>query len=107
MWNNHFAGLLDYNLQLWCPVEEVKVSSIEQLLPSYTANTEGLQYLNYWEWLKMMGISSIQRYFQRYRVIYLWKVINGLTYNFGITWRNDIHKEILIDIKQFKYNSIK
>ena len=53
-----------------------------------------------------MGISSIQRRFQRYRIIYLWKIINGLTHNFGIKWRNDPHKGILIDIKQIKHYSI-
>ena len=52
MWQTYISGLLDYNSQLWCPIEEVKISSIEQLLRSYTANTEGMQYYNYWERLK-------------------------------------------------------
>ena len=54
-----------------------------------------------------MGISSIQRRFQRYRIIYLWKIIAGLTHNFGLTWKDDSHWGILIDIKQLKYHSTK
>ena len=30
MWNTYIAGLLDYISQLWCPIEEVKISSLEQ-----------------------------------------------------------------------------
>ena len=60
MWRTYISGLLDYNSQIWCPINEVKISSIEQLLRSYTANTVGLQHLNYWDRLKVMGISSIQ-----------------------------------------------
>ena len=107
MWRTYISGLLDYNSQLWCPIEEGKVSSLEQLLRSYTANTDGLQSYNYWERLKRMGLSSIQRRFQRYRIIYLWKVIAGLTHNYGLTWRIDEHKGIIIDIKQLKYYQVK
>ena len=53
-----------------------------------------------------MGLSSIQWIFQRYRIIYLWKVISGLTHNFGLSWRNDEHKDILIEINQLKYYQI-
>ena len=98
MWRTYISGLLDYNSQLWCPIEEGKVSSIEQLLRSYTANTDGLQYYNYWERLKRMGISSIQRMYQRYKLISIWKVITGLTHNFGIMWNNHPHWGILINI---------
>ena len=49
MWQTYISGLLDYNSQLWCPIEEGKVSSIEQLLQSYTANMGGLHSYNYWE----------------------------------------------------------
>ena len=71
MWRTYISGLLDNNSQILCPINEVKISSIEQLLRNYTANTVGLQHLNYWDRLKVMGISSIQRRFQRYRIIYL------------------------------------
>ena len=53
-----------------------------------------------------MRISSVQRRFQRYRIIYLWKVVAGLTHNFGISWRYDDHKGLMININQLKYHSI-
>ena len=67
MWRNYISGLLDYDSQIWSPVEKSKVSSIEQLLRSYTANTIGMEIYNYWDRLKIMGMMSIQRRFQRYK----------------------------------------
>ena len=107
LWKNYIAGVLDYNSQIWSPVNDTKISSIEQLLIGYTYQTKGLENYNYWDHLKIMGISSLQRRFQRYRIIYLWKVIVGLTHNYGLTWKIDEHKGILIDIKQLKYYQVK
>ena len=49
LWRNYIAGLLDYNSQIWSPTNQVKMSSLEQLLRSYTFNTKGLESYNYWE----------------------------------------------------------
>ena len=100
MWKNYIGGILDYNSQLWSPVNTSKISSLEQLLRSYTVNTYGLEKLNYWERLKEIGLSSIQRRFQRYKIIYIWKVIAGLTHNFGLTWNDHPHWGLLINIEK-------
>ena len=97
---------MDYNSQIWSPVSETKLSSLEQLLRSYTFRTKGLESYNYWERLKIMGISSIQRRFQRYKVIYMWKVVSGLTHNFGVSWHNHPHWGLLINIKKPVFHSI-
>ena len=55
---------------------------------------------NYWKFLKIMGVSSIQRRFQRYKVICIWKVVSGLTHNFGISWYTHPHWGLLIKIKK-------
>ena len=34
-------------------------------------------------------------------------MIVGLTHNYGLTWKTDEHKGILIDIKQLKYYQVK
>ena len=108
MWRNYVAGLLDYNSQLWSPVDQIKMSSLEQLLRSYTAHTKGLELLNYWDRLKSMGMLSVQRRFQRYKIIYLWKIVTGKTHNFGINWTKHPRWGLMIDIvypKYYKVNS--
>ena len=52
-----------------------------------------------------MGISLIQRRFQRYKVIYMWKVVSGLTHNFGVTWHNHPHRGLLINIRKPVFHS--
>ena len=106
MWQNYISGLLDYNSQLWSPVSSVKVSSLEQLLRTYTFNTKGLEGDNYWERLRKIGLSSIQRRFQRYKIIYIWKIVKGLTHNFGISWNYHPHWGLLIDIKKPRFNDL-
>ena len=51
-------------------------------------------------------MSSVQRRFQRYRIIYIWKILAGLTHNFGIIWRKHPHRGTLIDIKQPKFYKV-
>ena len=50
---------------------------------------DGLQNITYWERLKSLGISSVGRRYQRYKCIYVWKIINGHTLNCGLNWTWD------------------
>ena len=52
----------------------------------FTYHTEGLQEFNYWERLQKMTLQSVQRRHERYRLIYIWKVVNGLVPNCGLNW---------------------
>ena len=52
----------------------------------YTFHTEGLQEYNYWERLQLMTLQSVQRRHERYRLIYIWKIINNIVPNCGLDW---------------------
>ena len=41
---------------------------------------------NYWERLEIMKLSSIQRRHERYRIVYLWKILERMVPNYGIVW---------------------
>ena len=86
MWKTYVQGLLDYGSQVWCPVDIKLISHLETTQRMYTVQTDGLQHLIYWERLSEMKIYSVQRRLERYRVIYLWKILKGLVPNFGIEW---------------------
>ena len=45
-----------------------------------------------------MRMSSVQRRFQRYKIIYIWKIIMGLNHNFGISWTQNDRRGRLVDI---------
>ena len=39
---------------------------------------------DYWERLECLGLYSIERHFERYIIIFVWKVLNGIVYNPGL-----------------------
>ena len=42
--------------------------------------------MNYWQRLEKLALNSEQRRLERYQIIYVWKIINGLAPNCGIEW---------------------
>ena len=40
--------------------------------------------MNYWERLRILKMNSQQRRFERYRIIYTWKILEGLVPNCGL-----------------------
>ena len=48
-----------------------------------------LQGLTYWEALEDMNMLSIQRRFERYRIIYSWKILEDLVPNCGVVLVED------------------
>ena len=67
------------------PVETAEIEKIEKLQRDYLRKIPELRDLNYWESLKKMKMLSLQRRMERYRIIYCWKILNGMTPNCGIT----------------------
>ena len=57
---------------------------IENLFKTFTKRIPELKELNYWERLNKLKMNSQQRRFERYRIMYIWKVLEGLVPNPGI-----------------------
>ena len=85
VWKTYIGPIIDYCGQLYCPTSGVQLQKLENLLKSYTKKADGLYNLNYWKRLESMKMSSIGRRFERYRILYSWKVITGKTDNCGLT----------------------
>ena len=57
---------------------------MEGPLRSYTKKAYDTSHLNYWERLNVFRLSSIQRRVQRYKILYIWKMRNGLVPDCGL-----------------------
>ena len=75
---------LDYCSQLWMPVEIFQIEQVEKLQRDFFRKVPELKDKNYWEALKQMQMLSVQRRMERYRIIYCWKILNGLAPNCGL-----------------------
>ena len=53
---------------------------------AFTKKGKGMHNKNYWERLEEFKLYSIQRRNERYKIIYVWKSINGLVPSLGIEW---------------------
>ena len=86
MFNTLVQPHIDYCSQLWMHQEGQNLDKIEKLLRDYTRKIPGMQDLNYWQRLEKLRMNSEQRRLERYQVIYIWKIMEGLTPNCGVLW---------------------
>ena len=73
---------LEYCCQLWSPSTIGLIQRIEGIQRSFTAKIIGISHMNYWERLKHLGLYSLERRRERYLIIYVYKIIQGLAPNF-------------------------
>ena len=86
MFNTLVQPHIDYCSQLWMPQEGLNLEKVENLLRDFTRKIPGLQDLNYWERLNALKMNSEQRRLEIYQIIYVWKIMEGLTPNCGVNW---------------------
>ena len=73
---------LDYGSQLWSPFLIKHITQLEKIQRSFTKHIIGMNDMPYHERLKSLGLYSLQRRRERYCIIYIWKIIEGLAPNF-------------------------
>ena len=87
-WKTYIQPILDYASQVWAPIEGGLLYKLESLLKSFSSKIDDIGHLHYWERLGKMRIYSINRRYERYRIMYCHKIIQGMTPNCNLTWSN-------------------
>ena len=72
---------LDYGSQLWSLHKIKSINKIEQVQRSFTRFITGMRPLSYDERLKSLHRYSVQRRFERYIIIYIWKILESIVPN--------------------------
>ena len=73
--------ILEYCSVLWSPSSPGQIKALDQLQWSYIRKIAGNYNLNYWECLKKLKMYSLQRRRERYRIIYVWKILESIVPN--------------------------
>ena len=83
LWKSLILPKLEYCSQLWCPVKKGAILQLEEVQCSFIRKIrfENSFDLDYWQRLQCLNLYSLQRRRERYRIIYVWKVIEGLVPN--------------------------
>ncbi|CAL4214930.1 unnamed protein product [Meganyctiphanes norvegica] len=81
--NSQIWPILDYCSPLWSPGpwNYKEIDLLEKTLRSFTRHIKGMKELDYGQWLKALNLYSIQRRHERYKVIYAYKIEEGLVQN--------------------------
>ena len=74
-------SLLEYCCPLWIPHKVSDIAALESVQRTFTSKIWGLQHLDYWSRLKALGLMSLQRRRERYVIIHMWKILNGIAPN--------------------------
>ena len=72
---------LDYASQLWSPHLLKSIYLIEKVQRSFTKHITGIKNKPCDERRKLLNLYSVQRRLDKYQIIYLWKIIEGLVPN--------------------------
>ena len=81
LWKSLVIPILDYCSQLWSPSKVGEIQQIEEIQQSFTRKIRGDCKQDYWQRLKQYNLYSLQRRRERYRIIYTWKILEGIVPN--------------------------
>ena len=82
---------LDYCSQLWSPSDQSSINKLESIhrnLVSHIRDAK-LSSLNYWEKLKELRIHFQERRRERYIIIFLWKISQGMVSGYDLEFTLD------------------
>ena len=78
---------IDYCSQLYFPIATY-MEKIRNLFRTYSKKIPELRSLNYWDRFKCLKTYSQERRLECYRIIYVWKILQGLVPNCGMEFTN-------------------
>ena len=81
IWKTYLLPIIDYCSQMYGPSSGSGLMKLENLQKAFTSKISGIGHLSYWDRLKKLKIYSITRRFERYKLIYVHKIINGQAHN--------------------------
>ena len=73
--------IVEYCCQMWTPKKQYQIKKIEAVQRHFTAKLNGTEGLKYGQRLRLLMAYSLERRRDRYTVIYVWKIIQGLAPN--------------------------
>jgi len=81
LWKSLVIPIVDYCSQLWSPSKVGAIQQIEEIQQSFTRKIRGNYKHDYWQRLQEYHLYSLQRRRERYRIIYTWKILEGIVPN--------------------------
>ena len=84
LWKTLIQCHVDYCSQLYMPSQAGNMQAIEKLFYNFTSKIPEVRDMNYWTRFDYLQMYSQERIMERYRAIYVWKILEGYAPNCGI-----------------------
>ena len=84
LWKTLIQCHIDYCSQLYMPGQAQSLHSIENLFYNFSSKIPSIKDMNYWSRLQTLKMYSQERRMERYRIIYVWKILQGIVPNCGV-----------------------
>ena len=83
LWISLIRPIIDYCSPLWSPkpTDYNSIDRLEGILRNFSMQVEGLKDLSYSDRLEALHLHSIQRRHERYKILYIYKIKEGLVPN--------------------------
>ena len=86
IWQSLVQPKLDYCSQLWSPSDQESINRIESVQRHFLSCIDSLKGESYWEKLRMCKMYSQERRRERYIVIFIWKISQGLVKGYDLNF---------------------
>ena len=84
IWKTLIQPKMDYCSQLWSPGDQDSIVKLESVQRHFTSKVQGLKDFDYWQRLQELQLYSQERRRERYMLIFLWKISQGLVKGFSM-----------------------
>ena len=98
VWKTLIQTKLDYCSQLWSPSDQAAITKLEGVARSFTARVTGNEHLDYWDRLKKLGMYSQERRRERYQLIFVWKLSQGLVSGYNLPFQTNPRRGRLVEV---------
>ena len=86
LWKSLIQPRLDYCSQLWCPADQTSINLLEGIQHSFFSKVAGMENLSHWERIKKLCVYSQERRRERYMVLFLWNISEGLVKGYDVAF---------------------
>ena len=101
LWKQLVQPHIDYCSQLF-PLTTANLVQLENLQRNYLRRISTMRESNYWERLKLCQMLSQQRRLERYKILYIWKILEHRVPNCGIEVKQNLRLGRLCEIPGIK-----
>ena len=108
LYKSFIRSHLEYCCPLWHPHNSVaNTQTLENVQRVFTSKIQGHKAMDYWSRLKSLNWMSLQRRRERFIIIYIWKIMQGLAPNdISLSWHYNDRLGIKMIIPPHKKNCL-